>query len=76
MAGGPIRREAVPPPESLDEATLAKLCAAFADIPRIKEAWLQGERTTPDDGSPPWVQRASQSCWIHRSPIRAALAKR
>jgi hypothetical protein len=49
-----IHSEAIPPPEPPDGATLAALVDAFDRNPRIKEAWLTGERLTPEDGSPAW----------------------
>jgi hypothetical protein len=33
---------------------LEQLADAFAHEPRITEAWLKGERLTPEDGSPSW----------------------
>jgi hypothetical protein len=31
---------------------IERLNAAFAAMPRVVEAWLQGDRLTPEDGSP------------------------
>jgi hypothetical protein len=56
MAPAPsrIRSESIVPPDPPDEAMIEKLRETFHTLPRIAEAWVRGERLTPDDSSPPY----------------------
>ena len=46
-----IRVSWIEPPSRPDEETLSRLREAVGSIPRVREAWLVGQRVTPDDGS-------------------------
>jgi hypothetical protein len=54
VTSGRIRHEAIEPPDPPDANMRRRLVAAFSRLPRVAEAWLEGARLTPDDGSPPW----------------------
>ena len=49
-----MRSEVIVPLDPPDDAMVDRLREAFQGLPRIVEAWVQGERRTPEDGSPPY----------------------